>query len=124
MASDVHTLCLLSLLLFQSHKHVDGQLLNQYTTSSGYSGDYQWDRWQSTSDIIPLHEAQFGTITLGNVYTMDFDFVWNGYSDDPDSSGNEFENFFRIGFDDDISTNCEREASRYPLRSQSTDHTV
>eukprot|EP01083_Nonionella_stella_P077698 212291_1 len=68
--------------------------------------------WRSTSDIIPKQSTSYGTIRLGQIMSIEFDFLFNGRSNDvlscehtePPAHGFEGfrfsdyqENFFRIG---------------------------
>ena len=95
---------------------VDSQVLNQYQKSIGPDGE---EIWQSTSPFVPVQSKSFGNITIGNIMTMEFDFIWNGYSNDPYSTGNQYENFFRIGFSSRYGSGCDGHGSRYPLCSAS-----
>eukprot|EP01083_Nonionella_stella_P077700 212294_1 len=65
--------------------------------------------WRSTSDIIPKQSTSYGTIRLGTIMSIEFDFLFNGRSNDvvscesmePPAHGirprDYQENFFRIG---------------------------
>merc|ERR1719474_838652 len=91
------------------------QVTNQYEEDTGVDGS---DIWRSTSDFIPLQgddvDTEYGTITIGEIMTMEFDFVWGGYSLDPVTSGSQYENFFRVGFSDSLGSTCNGHGSRYP----------
>eukprot|EP01083_Nonionella_stella_P036014 98238_1 len=87
-------------------EHLLKCLSTKYIQDSGY-----WrSTWQSTSDIIPKQSTSYGTIRLGKIMSIEFDFLFNGRSNDvvsceqmdPSVHGGirtrEFqENFFRIG---------------------------
>ena len=83
------------------------------------TGDDGSDIWRSTSDFVPVQREATdtdddGSITIGEIMTMEFDFVWGGYSNDPYDSGNQFENFFRVGYSHFQGASCVGHGSRYP----------
>lgn len=91
----------------------NGQPFNQFIKETGPNGE---DIWKSTSDFIPVQpsssvSSQFGTLRLGQVMSAEFDFIFNGRTNNPNYGF--YENFFRIGFDA-ISRSCTGEGSRYP----------
>lgn len=82
-----------------------GSATNQYsisTSSSTYS-------YQSVSDFVPVSGQSLGEIRLGQQMTMQFDFTFNGRSNNP--SANQREQFFRIGFDADNGDSCNGQNS-------------
>jgi len=86
--------------------------LNRFIEFGDANGNI--NTWRSTSDFVPIQGGLFGNITIGQVMDMEFDFIWWGYSDDPNASGQSFENFFRIGFSHHDGTSCNGQGSRYP----------
>lgn len=93
-----------SFLLFLS----DSQL-NQWGDSTGSNGE---DIWYSTSDFVPVHAQSFGTIRIGRIMSVEFDFIFGGRTNDPNE--NQTEMFFRIGYDAAGGTSCHAQNSRYP----------
>ena len=90
--------------------------LNEYEMDTGDDGS---DIWRSTSDFIPVQRElsdtdDDGSITIGEIMTMEFDFVWGGYSNDPYDSGTQYENFFRVGYSHFQGASCVGQGSRYP----------
>ncbi len=96
--------------------------LNQYETDTGDNGE---DIWRSTSDFVPVQcnssagadltkTCERGDITIGEVMDMEFDITWYGYTNDPTSTGDAYENFFRVGFTHNGGTSCSGHGSRYP----------
>ena len=94
-----------SLIIHTTH----AQLLNQYVESTLSNGT---DRWESTSDFIPIRDQSYGTITIGSTMRMEFDFTFLGRTNDPGTD--KFENFFRVGYDSAFGNNCSGQGSRYP----------
>ena len=93
-----------------------GAQLNEYEMNTGDDGS---DIWRSTSDFIPVQRESTdtgddGSITIGELMIMEFDFVWGGYTNDPYDSGNQFENFFRVGYSHFQGASCDGHGSRYP----------
>eukprot|EP01083_Nonionella_stella_P019328 53750_1 len=89
-------------------------LINQYIeTKSSYGRGL--DTWQSTSNFIPKQSTSYGTIRLGKIMRMEFDFLWTGTSpvDCYDKYAPSSANFFRIGHKS-MDTGCEGEGSHYP----------
>eukprot|EP01083_Nonionella_stella_P188906 697360_1 len=71
--------------------------------------------WRSTSDIIPKQSTSYGTIRLGQIMTMEFDFLFNGRSNPMKPC--EYENFFRIGHQStELTSDCYRDGkyAHYP----------
>merc|ERR1719203_1884822 len=111
MASTFSALSRYLLIINLSHSQ-----LNEYEMDTGDDGS---DIWRSTSDFVPIQDAGdesnlFGNITIGELMDMEFDFVWGGYTNEPYSTGNQFENFFRVGFSHNSGSHCEGHGSRYP----------
>eukprot|EP01083_Nonionella_stella_P265842 900010_1 len=69
-------------------------------------------RWQSVNDFIPVQSKSFGSIAVGEIMSIEFDFVWWGRTNLP--SAGKFEMFFRVGFDASISRGCDGQGARYP----------
>lgn len=107
---DIHLLVTFAIIHFSAL--TEGQIFNQYAQSTGPNGE---DIWQSTSDFVPIQEGLYGNIRIGELMIMKFDFVWDGYSNDPYPPP-QYENFFRVGFSHSLGTSCDGHASRYPLR--------
>ena len=95
---------------------------NQYEEGTGINGD---DIWRSLSDFIPQQSQSFGTIKIGNIMFMEFDFTWHGYTHTPRGEPyNDYEMFFRVGCDanGDVTpgspciggTGCSGAGVRYP----------
>eukprot|EP01083_Nonionella_stella_P077699 212292_1 len=86
-------------------------LSTRYIQESGiYSGS-----WQSTSNIIPKPSTHYGTIRLGQIMTIQFDFLFNGRSNPMKPC--EYENFFRIGHQStERTSDCYRDGkyAHYP----------
>eukprot|EP01083_Nonionella_stella_P134328 408811_1 len=86
-------------------------LSTRYIQESGiYSGS-----WQSTSNIIPKPSTHYGTIRLGQIMTIQFDFLFNGRSNPMKPC--ELENFFRIGHQStELTSDCYRDGkyAHYP----------
>lgn len=68
--------------------------------------------WTSTAPFIPHQSTSFGQIKLGYNLRMEFDFVFTGRSNIPHQD--QYEMFFRLGFDSELGTGCEGQSSRYP----------
>eukprot|EP01083_Nonionella_stella_P144114 449307_1 len=83
------------------------QSLNTFTTSTGANGE---DIWRSTSDFVPQSSTSYGTIKVGQVIVMEFDFKFTNRSNRY-RPGYE-ENFFRIGHTGNTG-GCS-EGTRYP----------
>ena len=83
--------------------------LNQWNKTTG---DNDEDIWYSTSVFVPVHSQSFGTIKIGRIMSIEFDFVFNGRTNDPFID--ESEMFFRIGYDPDGGNGCEGHNSAYP----------
>jgi len=88
-----------------------GQLTetNQWEESTGADGS---DLWYSTSDFVPVQSQSFGTIQIGRIMTVEFDFVFGGRTNDPKVDQSEM--FFRVGYDSTDGTSCDAQNSRYP----------
>merc|ERR1719361_1169429 len=84
-------------------------LSNQWNETTGDNGE---DIWYSTSDFVPVQSQSFGSIRIGRVMTMEFDFIFGGRTNDPSIGLSEM--FFRIGFDSTAGTSCDAQNSRYP----------
>eukprot|EP01084_Bolivina_argentea_P274022 466915_1 len=89
--------------------YVSCQPTNQYETSIDQDGTYIW---KSTTDFIPVQSSSFGSIPLGEIMQMEFDFTWWGRTNDPEKS--KYEMFFRVGFDSSGGNNCDGQGARYP----------
>merc|ERR1719410_2046177 len=96
------------LLALLSVKLCNSQL-NQYVEGTGPNGE---DLWTSTSDFIPaipidnfsdpmkFYSTYYGTIKMGQIMTMEFDFLFHGRSTQKNVTRDPqclVENFFRIG---------------------------
>ena len=68
------------------------QQVNQYTTSVDPDGTHIW---QSTSDFIPQLATFYGRIPIGLIMSMEFEFIWWGYTQWPEVGA--YEMFFRVG---------------------------
>ena len=76
------------------------------------TGDYGEDIWYSTSDFVPVHSQSFGTIKIGRIMSVEFDFVFGGRTNDPNKDQTEM--FFRVGYDPDGGNGCDGHNSAYP----------
>eukprot|EP01084_Bolivina_argentea_P218194 370313_1 len=83
--------------------------LNTWNSSIGVNGE---DIWISTSDFVPQQSQSFGTIRLGQIMSVAFDFVWGGRTSDPRVGYDE--NFFRIGYSANEGKTCSGQNSNYP----------
>merc|ERR1719242_1446846 len=82
---------------------------NEWTKSVGVNGE---DIWLFTSEFVPVHGECFGTIRIGRIMSIEFDFVFGGRSNDPNVDKSEM--FFRIGYSASGGTSCDAQNSRYP----------
>eukprot|EP01084_Bolivina_argentea_P063651 116182_1 len=82
---------------------------NQYEHDTGPNGT---DIWRSTSNFIPVQQTSYGNITIGSIMSTEFDFIWWGRT--ADQRIGYPENFFRVGFDAQINTQCTGETASYP----------
>jgi len=64
------------------------------------------------SEFIPFQSESFGTISIGRIMDMRFDFIFGGRSNSPYTGQPEM--FFRIGYDSALGTSCDAQNSRYP----------
>ena len=89
--------------------------LNQYIQYISSNGDYVW---KSISDFVPVQSQSFGTITIGHIMSMEFDFVWNGRNaskfDDVEYEMDGGMMFFRVGADSNGGNGCYGNQNRYP----------
>eukprot|EP01084_Bolivina_argentea_P096035 172645_1 len=83
--------------------------INQWIEETGLNGE---DIWRSTSDFIPIQSQSFGSIKLGQIMSMEFDFIWNGRTNNPRI--HYYEMFFRIGHSAKFGKGCDGQGSRYP----------
>ena len=83
------------------------------------TGSNSQDIWYSTSDFVPVQSESFGTIKIGRIMSMEFDFVFGGRTNDPNKDQSEM--FFRIGYDATGGTSCDAQNSRYPSFSLSSE---
>lgn len=91
---------------------VQSQLINQFIEGTGPKGE---DTWNSTSDFIPQQAQSFGSIKIGLIMSIEFDFVFHGRRNSPTVCPNlKNENFFRIGNTAQYSTGCVHQGSHYP----------
>eukprot|EP01084_Bolivina_argentea_P208235 355119_1 len=70
------------------------------------------ETWRSTSDFIPSQSISYGSIKLGQVMSVEFDWVWHRRTNFP--RVNRYENFFRVGLTADNGFGCDGEGSRLP----------
>eukprot|EP01083_Nonionella_stella_P253779 872974_1 len=61
---------------------------------------------QNGNDLHPTQATSYGTITLGEVMSIEFDFDFHGRSNDPPDRAGYQENFFRIGYDPCCTSGC------------------
>eukprot|EP01084_Bolivina_argentea_P201563 344528_1 len=69
---------------------------------------------QNGNDLIPTDATSYGTIDLGQIMSIEFDFSFRGRSNDPSNRAGYQENFFRIGYETCCSQGCKGEGSSYP----------
>eukprot|EP01084_Bolivina_argentea_P255439 429632_1 len=69
---------------------------------------------QIGNDLNPTDATSYGTIDLGQVMSIEFDFDFHGRSNDPANRAGYQENFFRIGYETCCSQGCNGEGSSYP----------
>eukprot|EP01084_Bolivina_argentea_P130498 230358_1 len=67
---------------------------------------------QNGNDLNPINATSYGTINLGQIMSIEFDFDFHGRSNDPRAEYQE--NFFRIGYDTCCTLACGGEGSAYP----------
>eukprot|EP01083_Nonionella_stella_P012417 35247_1 len=75
-------------------------------------GPNQEDIWRSTSQFIPVQSTSFGTITIGEIMSIEFTFTFGGRTES--ERPNREENFFRIGYTATNSEKCDGQESHYP----------
>eukprot|EP01083_Nonionella_stella_P313256 1123713_1 len=107
--TSLHRTWLVLLQVFAQMHSFESQLLNEWISSIDADGT---QRWQSVSDFIPVQSKSFGSIAVGEIMSIEFDFVWWGRTNLP--SAGKFEMFFRVGFDASISRGCDGQGARYP----------
>ena len=83
--------------------------LNEWSKTVGSDGTQIWN---STSDFVPVQSQSFGSIKIGRIMTVEFDFVFWGRTNDPKQ--NQREMFFRIGYDAEDGKGCDGQQSQYP----------
>ena len=88
---------------------VSNTLSNQWDKSTD---DDEKDVWYSTTPFIPVQGRSFGTIHIGRVMSIDFDFVFGGRTNDPYADRPEM--FFRMGYDAAGGATCDVQRSAYP----------
>jgi len=101
------SLFLLHAITFSFLSPTHSQLTNQFETLRGPNGE---DIWRSTSDFIPEFAKSFGSIRIGYEMSISFTFIWHGRTTAP----NNYEQFFRIGFDSLLGNGCDGQSSHYP----------
>eukprot|EP01083_Nonionella_stella_P112676 331769_1 len=69
---------------------------------------------QNGNDLNPTQATSYGTINLGQIMSIEFDFDFHGRSNDPANRAGFQENFFRIGYSACCSIGCNGEGSTYP----------
>eukprot|EP01083_Nonionella_stella_P292419 994522_1 len=69
---------------------------------------------QNGNDLNPTDATSYGTIKLGQIMSIEFDFDFHGRSNDPPDRAGYEENFFRIGSDACCTAGCDGEGSAYP----------
>eukprot|EP01083_Nonionella_stella_P155974 504545_1 len=89
--SPLRTLSIYLCLLFQNT-----QSQNLYTKLTGSNGE---DIWKSTSWFQQSGAISYGTIKIGQVMIMEFDWQYVARVNSPTSGA--YENFFRIGHNTD-----------------------
>ena len=102
-------MALLAFWLFCSSCYIAHCQLNHWNKTIGTDGE---DIWLSTSDFVPVHSQSFGTIRIGRIMSVEFDFVFGGRTNDPNKDQTEM--FFRIGYDAVGGTSCDAQNSKYP----------
>ena len=83
---------------------------------------FDWEKvdFQYLSDFVPVQSQSYGSITLGRIMEMSFDFVFGGRTNDPYTD--DVENFFRIGYNSNTGNtgSCQGQNSRFVLLLQCT----
>eukprot|EP01084_Bolivina_argentea_P293593 504968_1 len=69
---------------------------------------------QSGLNLKPSQATVYNTIQLGELMSIEFDFLFHGRSNDPPYRAGYQENFFRIGYDTCCTLQCGGEGSAYP----------
>eukprot|EP01083_Nonionella_stella_P292420 994525_1 len=69
---------------------------------------------QSGLNLKPSQATVYNTIQLGELMSIEFDFLFHGRSNDPPYRAGYQENFFRIGSDACCTAGCDGEGSAYP----------